>query len=477
MHWLAIHLPALPLEVYPGSLTSPLPLAVGQDPGGGRILLCNAAAQGRGIRPALAAGAALALAADLRILPRRPEAERAALERLAAWCAGFTPQVSLAPPQALVLDVAASLHLFGGARALLARVQAGVAGLGYACTCCLAPTPGAASLLAEQGLDGIIASREALRSALAALPVTALGFDRRGHDELSAMGLRQMADLLRLPRSGLAQRLGPGLIARLRRLLGEEPDPRPSFVPPASYRGKLDLPAEVPEAPALVFACRRLVEELCGYLLGRQAGVQRLEWRLGHAERPDTVFPLGMSTPSRDPGGWLDLLRERLGQLALPAPVRSLALAAGEIRPLPPGPRDLFPERAAARTPDPSLLDRLRSRLGEEAVRGVQVLPDHRPERAWRWCLPGEVGTGSGRLDRPLWLLPEPEPLEVHGQRPWYGGTLDLGTERERIETGWWDGCEVARDYFVATTPGGQRLWIYRERHGRRGWFLHGLFG
>jgi protein ImuB len=68
-------------------------------------------------------------------------------------------------------------------------------------------------------------------------------------------------------------------------------------------------------------------------------------------------------------------------------------------------------------------------------------------------------------------------PLQTHNHRPWWDGELDLGMERERIETGWWDGQEVARDYFVATTTIGERLWIYRELKGRRGWFLHGLFG
>lgn len=477
MHWLAIHLPALPLEVYPGALASPQPLAVGLDPRGERVLLCNAAAQHRGVRPGLAAGAALALAADLHILPRHPKAEGESLARLAAWSIRFTPQVSLAPQNALVLDVAASLHLFGGAEAILAKVGVGVAGLGYGCTCCLAPTPGGALTLAGQGQGGVIPDRAALRSALAALPVTALGFDRREREELAAMGLRRVADLLRLPRAGLAERFGPDLVRRLRRLLGDESDPRPAFAPPARYAGRLELPAEVPEAAALLFACRRLIDELCGYLLGRQAGVQRLEWRLGHADRPDTVFTLGSTTPGRDPGCWLELLRERLGCLTLQAPVRTLALTAGELRPLPPDPLGLFPELAPALAPDPSLLDRLRSRLGDEAVRGLQTLPDHRPERAWRWCPPGESSPGRGRADRPLWLLPEPRPLEVRGQRPWYGGSLDLGSERERIETGWWDGFEVARDYFVAATGSGEHLWVYRERRGRRGWFLHGLFG
>jgi protein ImuB len=75
-----------------------------------------------------------------------------------------------------------------------------------------------------------------------------------------------------------------------------------------------------------------------------------------------------------------------------------------------------------------------------------------------------------------MWLLPKPRPLEVRGQCLWYAGPLDLGEEHERIETGWWDGFQVARDYFIATTGSGERLWVYRERHGQRGWFLHGLF-
>jgi protein ImuB len=122
------------------------------------------------------------------------------------------------------------------------------------------------------------------------------------------------------------------------------------------------------------------------------------------------------------------------------------------------------------------LLDRLRARLGREAVRGIASVADHRPEHSWRWCDPGETGIGIPRIDRPLWLLSQPQPLQTQSGRPWLDGPLDLGQERERIDTGWWDDQEVRRDYFVATTRHGERLWIYRELEGLQGWFLHGLF-
>ena len=53
-------------------------------------------------------------------------------------------------------------------------------------------------------------------------------------------------------------------------------------------------------------------------------------------------------------------------------------------------------------------------------------------------------------------------------------GRLELLAGPERIESGWWDGGEVARDYFIARAPSSALLWIFRARGG--GWYLHGLF-
>ncbi|MCG6943247.1 MAG: DNA polymerase Y family protein [Thiohalocapsa sp.] len=552
MDWLALHLPALALEVYtralaprdlspePGSGQSSRPSGKASPPAGHppplavseheRIVARNAAAARFGIVPGLPDAAARALVAELRILPRKPAAERAALARLAAWVMAFSDRVSLAPPAALVLESGRSLRLFGGAAALRRRVLDGVTGLGWRARCVLAPTPGAALVLAAAGLGtvgdeaggddaagAIIAGRDALRRSLAVLPVAALDFTAAELDDLARMGIGRLADLLRLPRAGLAERFGVARLHQLERLLGERPDPRRPFVPPARFRATLELPAEVPDAPALVFACRRLIDELGGFLLARQAGVQHLDWRLHHADGPPTRFRLGSAAPARDPAHWLNLLRERLDRLSLPAPVRAVAVSSEQIHPLAPAHAELFPRDAATAAPDPALLDRLRTRLGDDAVRGLMALPDHRPERALGFCEPQlvltEASNGRGRSepgraahgpsslrtqpspapslvptsapgtaatarrDRPLWLLARPLPLAARDGRPWLDGPLDLGRGCERIDTGWWDGFAVARDYYVALSADGERLWVYRELRGNRGWFLHGIFG
>lgn len=488
MRWLAVHLPALPLEVLGLGRADQSPLAVSISRRGERILRCNPAAAACGVRPGLGVGAARALSAGLRVLPQRPAAEREALQRLAAWSIRFTPRVSLAPPRALLLEVAGSLRLFGGPEALMIRLVQGLDDLGYGSQLALAPTPLGALVLARQawsphGEPGpIVPDRDALRAALGRLPLRALGLGRRELDDLTRMGLRQVLDLLRLPRQGLRERLGLKRVDWLERLLGESPDPRPWFEPPPVYQGRIELAGEIELAESLVFPCRRLLLELAGLLIGRQAGVRRLDWRLGHAGGADTRFALGAARPQWEPDAWLGLLRGRLERLELPAPVREVQLSAEAMDTLdlrsPEVAPDIFPRLARfGRDPDPAVLDRLRARLGSEAVRGLALRADHRPERAWRWCDPGESGTGIPRADRPLWLLPQPQPLEEHQGRPWLGGPLDLGAERERIDTGWWDDAEVARDYFLATTPQGERLWVYRELKGPRAWYLHGVFG
>jgi protein ImuB len=50
-------------------------------------------------------------------------------------------------------------------------------------------------------------------------------------------------------------------------------------------------------------------------------------------------------------------------------------------------------------------------------------------------------------------------------------------SDPERIETGWWDGGDIARDFYAAVDIHGVRMWVFRERTSPHRWFLHGVFG
>ena len=76
-----------------------------------------------GVRPDQPLAAARALCPALQARARDPAAERRLLHSLAAWAYRFSSHVSLSEPDALLIEVGASLRLFGGWPALERRLR------------------------------------------------------------------------------------------------------------------------------------------------------------------------------------------------------------------------------------------------------------------------------------------------------------------------------------------------------------------
>lgn len=427
------------------------------------------------------------------------------LSQWATWAMRFTPVVSLELPTGLLLDTGASLRYFGGLDALEARIRERLAD--FPASIAVAPTPGAASLLARWRDGSRCLETTGLPACLGPLPVSLLESARPRLDALESAGLRRIGSLLALPRAGLARRFGQPLLDELDRALGTMPDPRPRHVPPPTFDMRFDLPARIDCALALEQSAGRLVERLCQWLRASHKAARRFELLIGHDRGlPDTILAPGLAEPAWQPERLRVLLRERLATLELPGPATTLRLRCHEI--------DLARVETGTLFPDPTgiagalapLIERLQARLGEHRVGCLQPLPDHRPETAWqtREVDPARFGQASGAstrrpgppgekiheteepaarfaaLPRPLWLLDSPLAISERGGRPFRGGPLSLIAGPERIETGWWDELSVQRDYFVAEDPLHRLMWIYRERlhnGATGGWFLHGLFG
>jgi len=438
------------------------------------VLFCNTRAQQRGVSPGIPVAAARALVHELVVHAVDRKAGQEALLSLADWAFQFSSQISLYPPYALLLEVQGSFALFGGQAALLKNLRTGLAALGYKTRLAGAPTPLAAYSLARCGSERMIAALHQLAAVLAPLPISALDWEQTLLDRLDGMGVRQLGDVLRLPRDGLARRLGQQSLLYLDRMLGRCPDPQELYQPAREFKRHLQLVSEVEQAQALLFALQRLILELCGWLQGQGAGVQSFTVRLLHRERRHTDLCIGVHRESRDAGQFTTLLRERLERLELQQPVIEIELCAGQAVKLDAQSLDLFEKADTQQQVD--LLDRLRARMGEKAVQGISAIAEHRPEYAWSYSEPGISRKDSKDQQRPLWLLSAPRQLETRDGCPHWHGRLKLQASRERIESGWWDGRDMARDYFIATNPSGSCYWIYRELTGERCWYLQGVF-
>jgi protein ImuB len=114
-------------------------------------------------------------------------------------------------------------------------------------------------------------------------------------------------------------------------------------------------------------------------------------------------------------------------------------------------------------------------------VYGVVPVPEHRPEAAWQRVhelrLTSAVRVGDmhvSDMPRPVWLLNAPVLLSADLQQLRQEGVI-LEQGPERIESGWWDGKGVARDYYIARQMHGGKWWVFQERQ-TKGWYLHGVF-
>lgn len=476
MLWIALILPALPLQVFTRGVTDPGSLAIVEYRPRQRVVAVSTGALACGVEPGTSIAGARAIVPDLELKQRDTALEQRTLAEFATWAGCFTPAVSIDPPDGIVLEVSRSLRLFGGLQKLAARLKKDAAGLGFDVRLAAAPTPLAARWLAEAKPGTLARPSSGWSRCLDPLPLRLLATDAAvAHatlDLLHGIGARSIGDVARLPRDGLARRQGAGVTHALARAHGELPDPRPWHHPPERFEARLVLPAAVDKIEPLLFASRRLVASLVAWLTGLHAVVDRCCLCLEHEGRPATVVHIITGQPGRAEDRFLMLMREHLAVLQLDAPVEALRLSVDTPLIRSATTADLFGDPGQARDAATLLLDRLRARLGKAAVRSLRPWPDHRPEHAWRESEPGVQERAQSRkgFSRPAWLLPEPRHL------PSVDGLVMLAGP-ERIESGWWDGEDIRRDYFVARTPNAALWWIFRRLDPPGGWYVHGYFG
>lgn len=494
-------MPQLPLEIFLRGTPTPEPFAVAD---GHVLVACDHKAALRGVRPGMSTPTALALAPHLIIKPRDRAAETETLLGLAAWATAYTPSVALEFPDGLLLEISGSLKLLGGLDAVLERLKAELHAMGFVPMLACAPTACAACWLARAADPALSGKAAALRApvhasataaqlelAVAALPLAVLKCDAEELAALDAIGVAHIGDILVLPRDGMARRFGQRLLDDIDRALGRLPEARSFFEVPANFHATIELPSEVTQSEALLFAAKRLLLQLAGFLAARSGGVQRITVKLVH-RATNTEIAIGLLAPSRDAAHFTLLLRERLTNTRLREPVRAIMVSADDVVALAGDNIALFAEDAAHTTLATGqswaqLIERLRMRLGNEAVQGLAIAADHRPEEASRPVEPDRpnIGTGAKQLplnfgERPFWLLAEPRPIREIASTPHDENEqpLELLAGPERIESGWWNGPEAMRDYFVARSHNRSLLWIYRERRpaDNGGWYVHGIF-
>ncbi|MRW89480.1 DNA polymerase Y family protein [Duganella sp. FT80W] len=489
--WIALHLPRLPLEVFcPRWSDDNCTVVLEQE----RVAAMADSARAAGVQLGMRRGGAIMLAPQAQFQQRAPQLEAEAMQATALALLQFTPQLAEAEEATLLLDIGASLRLFGGIRALCRLVARSVRALGFTGSLSCAPTARGAWLLARSG-GGRALKMATLERRLALLPVGLLPPARAYLDWMEGIGCFTLEQLRRLPRPGLQRRCGRALLDMLDDAHGARPELHQWLQAPASFRARLELFDRVENAEALLFGAHRLLLQLTGWLSAHQLAVERihllLEHERGRSAGPPTVIEVVLAEPTWKDAHLVRLLKERLAKQELDAPVIGLCLEAPQVQPMAPPSESLFPEPGGSKEDWQRLLEVLSARLGADNVLQAAPRADYRPEQANAWVsiqekirpadaraqLPPDLGS----LPRPTWLLAKPVQLLLRDHRPYYGSPLRIRSTGERIEAGWW-GEMQRRDYVMAQGDDHAYYWLYKERDTSKPvpetrWYLHGFFG
>ncbi len=344
-------------------------------------------------------------------------------------------------------------------------------------------------------------------AALRPLPIGALRLPDDVVDLLRQLGIDRIGQLERLPRDQLGSRFGPELLRRWDQALGRLAEPVPSQPSPPELQADWSPGQPTARQATIEAALEALIARVTAMLGPLGVGIVRLECRFdctadGIRAVEPVVLSVALFEPTASAKHLFGLASMQLDRLRLPAPVSAVHVAATATAPLIHRQQEMFLEQGQTSQEDSrrlaDLIDRLGSRLGRRSVLRAHLVADAQPELSYRYR---PLVDGSRRhrpprgrrskkrpedlpprplrlLTRPVALaatsmMPDGPPLQFHFRGDDYRVAHTWGPER--IETGWWRGQTVGRDYYRIESTTGRRLWVFRRlRDGR--WFLHGTF-
>ncbi len=475
--WLALYIPALPLQAFSHTLIESAPVAIfereGRRP---RIVARNQKAARLGISLQSSLAEATALTDALITLPREPLRETALLTRLAEATSRLTPNVHISESFGLLLDVSASLTLFGGTHALQQQAQA-ISHTQHTRThVVLAPTALGARWLARAHRQLVVDSN--IAPWLDDLGLDTTDFSTELIDELHALNLHSLAALQKLPASELSRRYGTAMTLALSRAYGQTTETLPFWQPVVRFAETVEFLDLAREQDHWMPGVEALLLQLQAFLICRAATSAAISFRFHEGSLKLTEFSLQAAHGMHLASDWLRLFNARIERLPIPHEISSLSLTCESIEPMQFADVDLFDKSRQRDREWSALTTLLKLRLGDGALRQPRGNANALPESANTSLksMANNLQAGDNADIRPAWLVDPPRRLterevnaftqSIHLQQP------------ERIAEHWShpDGSpSTQRDYYIARTPDHRALWVYCERP-RNDWFLQGVF-
>ncbi|USD41990.1 DNA polymerase Y family protein [Vibrio sp. SCSIO 43135] len=462
--WLYLHFPTLQLDaLFAQQNEQPLAIVEGKKH---QIVQCNSAAQEQGIKAGLGLGSAAALCADLQVHPYDARIEQQTLTDIAQWLYLITSDIALFPPQGILLKVTDMLSLYQGLDNYWHTLSQHLNTLALNYSYSTGFSPFSAILLAKSHINSITLDKETILNNIQQHPIASTELDKKQLEQLSRVGIQTLQELLELPLQELARRFNIDLVNYVGRLTGRFKHPITLYHPPEAFHSYMELLFDIENVQWLEKPLGKLLKKLELFLTLRNQVAYELELTLHQRDKVEQSITFTSAIGDYSAAQWTRLCQLSMESLTLEGPVQGLTLTIKRYGEQQAYADDIF-EGKKGQQSELELVSLLQAKLGKKQVRKVCMTPDPRPDKATRLYDPAQtviLPELKNRL-RPSIMLPEPELLCEK---------VSLMQGPERVVTGWWDGDDMTRDYFIARSQEGRWLWIFRNQDKQ--WFLHGQF-
>ncbi|OHU87977.1 MULTISPECIES: Y-family DNA polymerase [Pseudoalteromonas] len=463
--WLYLHFKHLQLDSLALS-DNPDPVVIVDGHSNRVVQLCKLAKQS-GITVGMGLASAASLSERLQVIAYDEQAEEVRLQEVTQWLYLVTADISLFPPNGILLKVSNMLSLYQGLSAYWHHIQTHLSHLGLDYHYATGYSAQAARLLAKGGTDIITDDASLLQSSMNDFNLSQTDLSERICEQLRRVRITKLSQLLCIPVSELAKRFEIELVHYVGQLQGQLKYPLIFYVPEEQFSRHLTLLFELENLQWLTKPITKLLEQLELFLQQRNKLAQQVSLMLQLRDAEPVSIQVGSTVGESRAHTWLSLLELKLSNMSLDAPIQAITLSAEYLVDNQCVNNDLF-QIQQDKSARPTLIAKLQAKLGKRSVQGVEIDSDHRPERAFHFVEPLHAHTQPVRikgLQRPSMLLPKVAPLQEKV-------TIYFGPER--ICTGWWDNQAVTRDYYIARSELGKWLWIFKEPSQQ--WFVQGVF-
>lgn len=433
-----------------------------------KVCQINQVASKNGVKLNMGLASASLLCSSLQLHEYNSHIESQHIVNIADYLYLFTSDIVLVPPHAILLRVQNMLDLYGGLEPYWRVIQQALHKQKVTYVAASSFSVQAAKLLALSGHSLISDNRQHIESALQNCPLHLTEIDNKDIQKLVRIGVTTYQDLITLPLTELANRVSRYSMQTINELLGKQASKVKFYQPLPQYHDYIELLYEISLSDKLLPVIQKCLDKFSEFLLLRNAHCLSIEISFFQRDHQACTYAFNSIRPIYKTKDWLDIISLKLEHIQFGSPVYALTLHCKQYDRAEVANDDLFSNKSthvAALT----LLSRLQSKLGQNNVQSLKFTEDFRPNECSQTTDFSKANTAKEHqhifTDRPGLLLDMPKPLELE---------VELIKGPERIQTGWWDNKSINRDYYIAQSPTGQQVWIFKTP--QKEWFLHGFF-